>query len=74
MIGYRVYLLDPFGHIRSVLELECQDDADAMNLASAKATTPYEVWQGARLVGKLDVRPPQTLDPRSHFGQWRPHR
>ena len=56
MCGYRLYILNDKGHIRSAIDLECEDDAHAIHLAETSLNAPLELWQGARLVKKLDSR------------------
>ncbi|MCA1451844.1 hypothetical protein I6F35_01275 [Bradyrhizobium sp. BRP22] len=55
MQEYRAYLLGIDGHIRERMELESETDEDAV----AKARHHFnggaiEVWQGIRIVAKLD--------------------
>jgi hypothetical protein len=55
MQQYRAYLLEIDGHIRESIELESETDGEAV----AKARQHFnrgalEVWQGARIVAKLD--------------------
>jgi hypothetical protein len=55
MPEYRVYCLDSGGRFCNVTELEREDDAAA--LEAARTLTPAgrqaEVWQRARLVGRV---------------------
>jgi hypothetical protein len=53
MCGYRLYILNEKGHIRSAMELECEDDAHAIHLAETSLSAPMELWQGTRLVRKF---------------------
>ena len=57
MREYKVYILHDNGHFRSALDLECEDDEDAIRLALAQATAPMEIWQGSRFVTKIDAEP-----------------
>lgn len=58
MRGYRLYLLDDRDHIRSAIDLECEDDADAIRCAETSLHAPMELWQGARMVKKFDALAP----------------
>jgi hypothetical protein len=55
MADYRVYGVDNMNHIVSGQDLQCDTDVGAIKLGTA--TLRYggcgEVWQGARLVGKI---------------------
>jgi hypothetical protein len=53
MGGYRLYLLDDRDHITSAMDLECEDDAEAIRLAESSLHAPMELWRGARLVKKF---------------------
>ena len=55
MREYRLYLLDDRDHIRSAVDLECEDDAQAIRLAKTSTSAPMELWQGARKVKKIDA-------------------
>jgi hypothetical protein len=57
MQEYQAYLLEIDGHIRERMELESETGQDAV----AKARQHFnggviEVWQGVRIVAKLDGR------------------
>lgn len=53
--GYRFFFLDPAGHVRRRLELECDNDDDALNRArELNHAHGIEVWSGARKVGVTD--------------------
>ena len=56
MPEYRIYCLDTAGRIRDATVVDQHGDADA--LAAARAITPAgrqaEVWQLARLVGRVE--------------------
>ncbi|MDP3174940.1 MAG: hypothetical protein Q8M88_10960 [Phenylobacterium sp.] len=55
MATYRLFMLDPEGHVRSATVLECADDAEATARA---AEHPHEhgmeLWQGARVVHRFE--------------------
>jgi hypothetical protein len=53
MRGYKLYLLDEKDHIRSAMDLECEDDIHAICQAETSANAPMELWQGARMVKKF---------------------
>jgi hypothetical protein len=55
MLTYRLYLFDASGRIRERVEMECETDEHAMELA-AQAEHPYakEVWLDARRVGRFE--------------------
>jgi hypothetical protein len=66
MRGYKLYLLDENDRIRSAMDLECADDADAIQLAQSLLDGPMELWQGARIVRRFypeDDRPAARQDP-----------
>jgi hypothetical protein len=66
MRGYKLYLLDENDRIRSAMDLECDDDADAIQLAQSLLDGPMELWQGARIVRRFypgDDRPAARQDP-----------
>ena len=50
MREYKLYIFDDKNHIRSAIDLECEDDAQAIRLARASPKGPMELWQGARMV------------------------
>ena len=51
---YRLYFLDRDDHIRHAVSLECEDDAQAIELARGHADgRTLELWQGARRVVRL---------------------
>jgi hypothetical protein len=56
MLEYRVYLLDEDGRIREVPQImNCAHDEEAMRQArQLQGKRVAEVWQGKRLVIKLD--------------------
>jgi hypothetical protein len=53
MRDYKLYLLDQNGHIQSAVDLQCEDDADAIQLAESLVDGPMELWEGARVVRKF---------------------
>ena len=58
MVGFRCYLLDHNGHIRSAQQIEAIDDAEALMKAAADIQPEHrahgvEVWQGSRIVGRI---------------------
>jgi len=57
---YRLYILDGADHIRSALDLDCADDAEAIAVAEAhKDGHPVELWRGARRVLRVEAGEPQ---------------
>ena len=58
MAGYRLYILNPRGHIVDAVEFHCEDDAAAQALAElhgeGRAT---ELWNDARVVRRYEARP-----------------
>jgi len=55
MTAYRLYFLDGNNHIRSALNLEGADDDHAILLAREHSGAAMELWQGARLVTRLET-------------------
>jgi len=54
MLEYRLYLLDRSGHICHGEDFVSESDDSAMTYGRAKsAGQPAEVWQYARVVGKI---------------------
>ena len=52
---YRLYFLDRSDHIRHALSLECENDADALQLVEEhKGSGPLELWEGARQVARFE--------------------
>jgi hypothetical protein len=50
-LDYRLYLLDAQGRVRERVDLECDDDDDAMRMAEARAEgRAAELWRRAVLV------------------------
>jgi hypothetical protein len=55
MCGYRLYFLDRDDHIHSAINLDCADDDQAVALAHEHHDgAPMELWQGARLVKRIE--------------------
>jgi hypothetical protein len=55
--GYRLYCLDGAGKVASAEWIEAEDDEAAIELArEAHDGYECEVWQGTRLVMRLDLR------------------
>jgi len=53
--GYRLYGLDGVDKVASGEWVEADDDHDAIEIAREKFDgTPCEVWQGSRLVARLE--------------------
>jgi hypothetical protein len=63
MPKYRVYELNSSGRIVDGFDIDCDDDAAAIDLAATKFSRNmrFEIWQGLRLVvsflGKRDTTP-----------------
>ena len=55
MALYRIYRLDPAGHITAAYPVECRSDDVALNVARGlwQWTAGVEVWEGSRRVGRL---------------------
>lgn len=57
MAHYRLYLLDDTGHIRKGMDIDCVDDAAALEKASAYVDgCAVELWQQTRRVAHLPAR------------------
>jgi hypothetical protein len=57
MTGYRLYCLDGAKKVASAEWIEADDDHAAIRIATEKhAGKRCEVWQGRRLVARLDLR------------------
>jgi hypothetical protein len=55
MAYYRLYYLED-GHIRRVLEIDCEDDASAMKIAEQRADgRAMELWELSRIVARWDA-------------------
>lgn len=57
MVAYRLYCLDREGHINTADWIEAADDSDAIAKARdlKRNGLKCEVWQGRRLVAKLEA-------------------
>ena len=58
MADYRLYFMDPAGHIRKAVEFECADEKAALNLAEehrrkGRHAHGMELWQRTRLIHKF---------------------
>lgn len=57
MMEYRLYVLDSKNHIRRRIDLECRDDAHAIEAAGEEAPEGgAELWQAERLVRRFERR------------------
>jgi hypothetical protein len=55
--GYRLYGLDGVDKVASGEWIEADDDETAIEIAKEKLDgTPYELWQGQRLVARIEGR------------------
>jgi hypothetical protein len=54
MRDYKLYLLDQDNRIQSSVDLQCEDDADAIQLAQSLIDGPMELWEGIRVVRKFN--------------------
>ena len=55
-MNYRLYCLDGEGRISGAAEVVNADtDEEALDAARDRATTPCELWQGRRLVGRIEA-------------------
>jgi hypothetical protein len=64
MADYRCYFVNNLDQIQAAQNLECREDAEALQqageLAESQSLT-VEIWNGARLVGRLPrAEPPQS--------------
>jgi hypothetical protein len=51
MTHYKLYFLDDHGHVRSALDLQCEDDIQAIATAETKRNAgSMELWQSSRRV------------------------
>jgi hypothetical protein len=63
MPAYRVYCLDGAGKVWAAEWIEADDDAAATDSARQfKTAVCCEVWQGQRLVGRVDLKPEEPGD------------
>jgi hypothetical protein len=55
-LDYRLYLLDAKGHIRSSVDLDCEDDEAAKAVAEGhRHEHRLELWQRDRFVGVFEA-------------------
>jgi hypothetical protein len=60
VIGYRLYFLDPLGHIRAAKDFECPSDNEAVATAEQyRDKCDLELWHMDRVVAALP-----KLEPR----------
>lgn len=57
MADYRIFFLGPDGHIVGVDIVHCQSDFEAMAVAgtAGRSDGAAEIWQNARMVGRINV-------------------
>jgi hypothetical protein len=55
MALYRIYRLDPAGHITDAYPVDCRSDNVALNIAPRlwQWAASVEVWEGSRRVARL---------------------
>ena len=55
---YRLYQIGPDGHIKAGVDLECADDAEAIE-AAGKLVGEFavELWHDKRMVARLEAPP-----------------
>jgi hypothetical protein len=54
MRNYRLYYLDPHGHVARAEDIETSDDLSALDAAKGRrGEHPIEIWQEARRVACL---------------------
>ena len=59
MADYQLYLLDSQDHIRKRIDLECRDDAHAVEVVGEHIShMAMELWQGERLVKRFQREDP----------------
>lgn len=59
MPEYRHYRLDGAGNITSAEWLDAADDEGAVrSVAALKLRVPSEIWNGSRLVARVEATPP----------------
>jgi hypothetical protein len=66
MIAYRIYLLRNDGRIFKAMDAECASDADALATAARlqqEQGKSVEVWERARMVGRLEALQPAGAKP-----------
>ena len=57
MADYRIFFLGPDEHIIGVDIVQCRSDLEAMAAAgvSERSDAGVEIWQNARMVGRINV-------------------
>lgn len=56
-MAYRIYCLDGLNKVESAEWIEAEDDAAAIELAKERHDGKRcEIWQGKRLVARVDLR------------------
>jgi hypothetical protein len=53
MLDYRLYFLDGDGHIRGVVELDCANDAEAIERAETYGDGSMELWRRDRWIRRF---------------------
>ena len=63
LTSYRIYKLNPNGHILAGSDADCASDEAAFARARTilGGNVAAEIWQGARLVGRLERAPDASL-------------
>ncbi len=57
MADYKLYFLNRSDHVRKRIDLDCRDDAHAIEVVGEHikdAPFAMELWQGSRLVKRFD--------------------
>ena len=58
MSAYRVYCLDGAGKVWAAEWIEAEDDSAALAAArEINGAIRYEIWEGQRLVGRIQANP-----------------
>ena len=58
MPHYRAYFLQRDNSISSALDLDCRDDAHAIETVTGMGRAdPVELWQGARRIARIEPTP-----------------
>jgi hypothetical protein len=53
---YRAYQIGPDGHIKAGVDLDCADDAEAIEAADRLVREfAVELWQDARMIARLEA-------------------
>jgi len=69
MADYKLYLVDQAGRFYRSFDLECDDDAQAIQAAlDREKGAPKELWQGARIVQRFGQPEPIDLSPSASPG------